>query len=172
MKNVIINQQNAVSGFPTAPPTRVGISPVSPSRARHAAMLLLVFLCQTPASPGRVTRSPEALTFVPLPRLILLENGANRYSCQEQELSVFGATGRLLEEPGEEDGDVLMGSLGRWVPPKPCPCAGLDPASPGDKNLLPSVVWLHFSPSLLRNSQPNPQAKLLLSPKPLQVPDF
>lgn len=94
MKNVIINQQNAVSGFPTAPPTRVGISPVSPSRARHAAMLLLVFVCQTPASPGRVTRSLEALPFVPLPRLILLENRTNRYSCREQELSAFRATGK------------------------------------------------------------------------------
>lgn len=121
MKNVIINQQNAVSGFPTAPPTRVGISPVSPSRARHAAMLLLVFVCQTPASPGRVTRSLEALPFVPLPQLILLENGTNRCSCREQELSAFGAMGRLLKEPGEEDEDVLMGSLGRWVPPEPCP---------------------------------------------------
>lgn len=80
--------------------------------------------------------------------------------------------GRPLEQPGEEDGAMLVGSLGRWVPPEPCLWAGLYPASPGDEPLLPSVVRLHLSHLLLRNSQPKPRAKLLFGPKPLQVPDF
>ena len=157
MKNVITNQQNAVSGFPAAPPSRMcresGFQHLPPSAAWHATMLpLLVFVFQVPTFPVRVTGSFEVLAFTPVPQLIFLKKGTNCCSCRVGGAGVDchqSSREGCSQEPGRRTGPARMGSPG-WG---------------GDGDLSPLAWWeLWYSLHVLGRRVVFPAPQLLLAP--------